>query len=264
MSEQESHLKNIISAVYVGQKPIPERVLTKKLAAVTLGTVALIGVFVAPAQAQSRFFADSRDSSSVIYENNQTMRPANVEEGRVVAIRQVEVRNDGNNAGTLVGGMTGGMVGYAVARHAHGGMSVLGAVAGSLIGGIVGNRIEERTGSHQAMQVFVEVNQYGRRHVLATVQDSRPDIYPGANVLVTSGMGGLRVIPANQQTIRQIGQDSQYEQPQYSQPQYNDQTRFSQPSQSQSDQYSPVQEQSGQDQSGYSYPDGGTPRPRGW
>lgn len=194
---KHSRLQDAVAVATVGDRPFAKRAFSKAVLPTALAAMVAVGVLASP-PASAQFYGSSANTSARVYGANQALEPSQVVEGRVVAVRQVEVRDNRNTAGIVIGAAAGSAIGYAAAsRHHHYYASGIASMVGGLVGSVVGSRIESSMEHRQAVEVFVEIDQNGRRQVLASVQDNdQPGIYPGAEVLVTRGVGGFRIIPA--------------------------------------------------------------------
>src|SRR6185369_11147064 len=114
------------------------------------------------------------------------------EAGRVVAIREVPLRNGGSgmNDGTLVGGGVGA-AGGAIAGAAIGGTAgsaILGGVLGAVGGAIAGTAIDRQTSTRQGIEVTVQKDD-GTSVVIAQRDDG--DVQMGDRVFIVYDRNGV-------------------------------------------------------------------------
>lgn len=205
--KKHSRLQDVVAVATIGDRPFAQRALSRAVLPAALVAMVALGTAVSPT-ASAQYYAPPVNTSARVYRDNQALNPAQVEEGRVVAVRQVELQNTRNTAGAVIGGAIGASVGYAtMARGHHYYASGIASMIGGLVGSVAGARVEGSMARHrQAVEVFVDIGQNGYHRVVASVQDNdQPGIYPGAEVLVTRGNGGFRVIPANGADMPQQG-----------------------------------------------------------
>lgn len=122
------------------------------------------------------------------YSRNQTLQAQNVEKGRIVSMRAVEVGGTksgvGSGAGAVAGGVAGSFIGGGWRSN------VLGAVGGAILGGVGGSAAEEAITSSTGTEFVVQLDN-GR--TIAVVQANDENLVPGDRVMVLQG-GQTRVV----------------------------------------------------------------------
>ncbi|SBV94350.1 putative Outer membrane lipoprotein [uncultured Alphaproteobacteria bacterium] len=127
--------------------------------------------------------------SASSYSRNQALQAQNVEKGRIVSMRDVQVEGTksgvGSGAGAVAGGVAGSFIGGGWRSN------VLGAVGGAVLGGIGGSAAEEAITSTTGTEFVVQLDN-GR--TIAVVQANDANLAPGDRVIVLQG-GQTRVVP---------------------------------------------------------------------
>lgn len=125
------------------------------------------------------------------YERSQVGQVSRVEEGRIVASRQIQIEGNqgalGGATGAVVGGVAGSQVGGGSEERVIG--AVVGAVAGGVIGNAVGNASTNKTGHAYTIRL-------SSGELVSITQGDDIAIPNGAPVLVEYG-ARARVIPQN-------------------------------------------------------------------
>lgn len=111
--------------------------------------------------------------------------------GVILSVRQVTVKSNDNNAGTLIGAAAGGVAGSTIGGGdtAH----ILGAIGGAVVGGIAGDAAQGQLSKQAAYEYVIQLDNGG----LATVvQGANELLTPGQRCIVLYGRQA-RVIPYN-------------------------------------------------------------------
>lgn len=126
--------------------------------------------------------------SASSYSRSQALQAADVQSGRILSTRPVEVQGTksgvGSGAGAVAGGVAGSFIGGGWRSN------VLGAVGGAVLGGVGGSAAEEALTSTTATEFIVELDN-GR--TIAVVQANDQSLVPGERVRVLQG-GQTRVV----------------------------------------------------------------------
>lgn len=126
--------------------------------------------------------------SASSYSRNQALQAQNVEKGKIVSMRAVQVEGTksgvGSGAGAVAGGVAGSFIGGGWRSN------VLGAVGGAILGGVGGSAAEEAITSSTGTEFVVQLDN-GR--TIAVVQANDENLAPGDRVMVLQG-GQTRVV----------------------------------------------------------------------
>jgi outer membrane lipoprotein SlyB len=130
---------------------------------------------------QNRYYAES------------VGQPMAVQFGTVVASRPIEIKGRPSGLGSAIGGAAGGLGGSTLGSGTGSGFAALGlAVAGLAAGGLAEQALSDRNGVE-----YTIVMQNGQTITVAQFLESGDAIIaPGHRVMVQSGNGYSRVLPA--------------------------------------------------------------------
>ncbi len=126
--------------------------------------------------------------SASTYSRNQALQAQNVQKGRIVSMRTVEIEGTksgvGTGAGAVAGGVAGSFIGGGWRSHA------LGAVGGAVLGGLGGSAAEEAITKSTGMEFVVQLD---NGQTIAVVQANDENLAVGERVMVLQG-GQTRVV----------------------------------------------------------------------
>ncbi len=111
--------------------------------------------------------------------------------GTVISVRQVTVKSNNNNAGTLFGAAAGGVAGSAIGGGDT--VPILGAIGGALIGGIAGDAAQAELSKQAGYEYVVQLDNGG---LVTIVQGANELLVPGQKCLVLYGRQA-RIVPYN-------------------------------------------------------------------
>lgn len=111
--------------------------------------------------------------------------------GTIVSVRQVTVKSNNNNAGTLFGAAAGGVAGSAIGGGKT--VPILGAIGGALVGGIAGDAAQAELSKQAAYEYVVQLDSGS---LVTIVQGANELLVPGQKCLVLYGKQA-RVVPYN-------------------------------------------------------------------
>lgn len=75
-----------------------------------------------------------------VYEGNEIGKASDIEFGKIVSVKQIEVKGENSGVGGIAGATAGGAAG---AQVGNGGGSIAGLIAGAIIGGVAGSMAEQ-------------------------------------------------------------------------------------------------------------------------
>lgn len=141
--------------------------------------------------------AVASDTSARHYGRQDTMRTQDVQSGRVLLVREIQIDNRSRaNTGTAIGGAVG--IAAAQAVKSSDGRKVariVGGTSGALAGGAIHNAVTSRRG----IEVVVETtDRRGRTQVVSIVQDNDQAIRAGDQVLLIGRGAQQRVVALEQ------------------------------------------------------------------
>jgi outer membrane lipoprotein SlyB len=126
------------------------------------------------------------------YSSAQVGQPSLVEYGTVVAARGVDIKHENTGVGAAVGAGGGALAGSAIGHGSLGGL-----LGGALIGGVAGAATEQVAGNRQGIEYTIKVENGATISIVQNIaKDDRP-IVVGQRVMVQSGPGYQRVLPAD-------------------------------------------------------------------
>jgi outer membrane lipoprotein SlyB len=131
--------------------------------------------------------ANQYSSSSVGSVNRVVM-------GKIISVRQVQVRDDDRSAGTAVGAIAGGLAGSQVGKGNT--ATILGAVGGTLIGGAAGNMAQRGMSAQSGYEYVIQLD---NGSIITIIQGSDILLAAGQRCMILYGDGSsrARVVPYN-------------------------------------------------------------------
>ncbi|GAB4398155.1 MAG: glycine zipper 2TM domain-containing protein [Rhodoferax sp.] len=131
-------------------------------------------------------------SSPDIISREQAQRPARVEDGVVLSVRNVTIDGSQSGMGAVAGGIIGGALGST--RGARGAESTAIGVLGAVAGAVAGHAIERSATKESAVELIVALKGGERRAIVQAQGDQV--LAPGDSVLVITTGGKVRVVRA--------------------------------------------------------------------
>jgi outer membrane lipoprotein SlyB len=128
------------------------------------------------------------DYSPNTYASAAAQQANKVDQGIIVGVRRVDIRNQATT-GAVTGGAVGGIAGSQT--PGSGVVSAIGALGGSLIGGIIGSSAEQAMVDTTAYEYVVRKP---NGELLSVTQKDEVPLSIGQNVLVISG-SQARIVP---------------------------------------------------------------------
>lgn len=127
-------------------------------------------------------------SKNSLYDRSAAGRTMNVDLGKVVDVRDVQV----SGRQTVVGVGGGGLMGRAAASGGSGVGGAVAQAAGAIGGAIVGEAVEEAATRRTAQEITIKLN---NGDTIAVVQELKSEgrFAVGENVQVMQGSGGTQV-----------------------------------------------------------------------
>jgi outer membrane lipoprotein SlyB len=126
-------------------------------------------------------------------------RATQVDYGRVVAVRQVEITGQNTGLGAAAG-MTAGMYGGA---HIGNGSGQLGALlAGAIIGAVAGAAAEQAMADRQGVEYVIAIRKGKTVTIVQNIAKDDEPIRKGARVMIQTSGQYQRVLPADEQPAK--------------------------------------------------------------
>lgn len=118
-----------------------------------------------------------------------------VEFGRVIKSRAVDIDGKKNNAGAAVGAMSGGIAGAGIGRDGVG--AATGILAGAIIGAIIDDAMSHRKGVEYTIALRTELNKRKNITIVQELPEGDVILPKGARVIVQTSGEYQRVLPAD-------------------------------------------------------------------
>lgn len=121
-------------------------------------------------------------------------RGAAVKFGTVITSREVDITGQNTGVGATAGALGGAIGGSYIG---NGGGSLGAALAGALIAGIAGHMTEQAISDHKGVEYVVTEEDGQTVTVVQNKVDGEPVLKKGQRVMVQTGLGYERVLPAD-------------------------------------------------------------------
>ena len=132
----------------------------------------------------------ARDLSPDVYSLDEVGSKVDIEDARVISVRNVRIEGTRSGVGAVAGAAAGG-IGGSYAGRGRGG--AIGAIAGAVIGGLLGAAMEGAVTGSEGVEYLVELD---NGETVAVVQPKGSDpLKPGDSALLVYGHH-IRVVPA--------------------------------------------------------------------
>jgi len=132
----------------------------------------------------------ARDLSPDVYSRDEVGSKVDIQDARVISVRNVRIKGTRSGVGAVAGAAAGG-IGGSYAGKGRGG--AIGAIAGAVIGGLLGAAMEGAVTGSEGVEYLVELD---NGETVAVVQPKGGDpLEPGDSALLVYGHH-IRVVPA--------------------------------------------------------------------
>ena len=132
----------------------------------------------------------ARDLSPYVYSRDEVGSKVDIQEARVISVRNVQIEGTRSGVGAVAGAAAGG-IGGSYAGRGRGG--AIGAIAGAVIGGLLGAAMEGAVTGSEGIEYLVQLD---NGETVAVVQPKGGDpLKPGDSALLVYGHH-IRVVPA--------------------------------------------------------------------
>ena len=132
----------------------------------------------------------ARDLSPDVYSRDEVGSKVDIQDARVISVRNVRIEGTRSGVGAVAGAAAGG-IGGSYAGRGRGG--AIGAIAGAVIGGLLGAAMEGAVTGSEGVEYLVELD---NGETVAVVQPKGSDpLKPGDSALLVYGHH-IRVVPA--------------------------------------------------------------------
>lgn len=132
----------------------------------------------------------ARDLSPDVYSRDEVGSKVDIQEARVISVRDVRIEGTRSGVGAVAGAAAGG-IGGSYAGKGRGG--AIGAIAGAVLGGLLGAAMEGAVSGSEGVEYLVELD---NGETVAVVQPKGGDpLKPGDPALLVYGHH-IRVVPA--------------------------------------------------------------------
>lgn len=132
--------------------------------------------------------ACSSAPSASSYSRNQALQASQVQKGKIVSSREVEVEGTKSGVGSTAGAVGGGVAGSFIGGGWR--SNLLGAVGGAVIGGLGGGAAEEALTKSTGTEFVVQLD---NGQTISVVEANDENLVPGDRVMVLQG-GRTRVV----------------------------------------------------------------------